>query len=218
MFFAHKISKIRDGDRVLEVGPGANPHPRSDVLLEKNFTEIELQNQNGNSGILKTDKKIIYYDGDRFPFERYEFDYVICSHVVEHVGEDDLPLFLEELMRVAPRGYIEFPTIYYEWIYNFDVHLTYLNYKNGILYYSRKDKSIYIEEVNRFFLDSLRGGIDSHIVALKDYFFQGFEWENNFVFQKTNKMQDLCVRFEKVLMKTNENFYNKLKKKLRKIL
>ena len=42
MFFQDRIKNILPTDRVLEIGPGADPHPRSNVLLEKKFgTEEE---------------------------------------------------------------------------------------------------------------------------------------------------------------------------------
>ena len=42
------------------------------------------------------------------PFKDKEFDYIIASHVVEHV--EDISYFLNELSRVGRRGYIEIPT------------------------------------------------------------------------------------------------------------
>jgi ubiquinone/menaquinone biosynthesis C-methylase UbiE len=42
------------------------------------------------------------------PFKDKEFDYIIASHVVEHV--EDISYFLNELSRVGKRGYIEVPT------------------------------------------------------------------------------------------------------------
>ena len=42
------------------------------------------------------------------PFKDNEFDYIIASHVVEHV--EDISYFLNELYRVGRRGYIEIPT------------------------------------------------------------------------------------------------------------
>ena len=42
------------------------------------------------------------------PFKDNFFDFVIASHVIEHVK--DIDFFIKELQRVAPRGYIELPT------------------------------------------------------------------------------------------------------------
>ena len=43
------------------------------------------------------------------PFKDNEFDFVIASHVLEHVK--DVKLFIKELERVSEAGYIELPTI-----------------------------------------------------------------------------------------------------------
>ena len=42
------------------------------------------------------------------PFKDNFFDFVIASHVIEHVK--DIDFFIKEIQRVAPRGYIELPT------------------------------------------------------------------------------------------------------------
>ena len=59
----------------------------SEHYKEKNFVKI-------------TEKKL--------PFKNKEFDFVIASHVVEHVN--DVSYFLEELTRIGKKGYIEVPT------------------------------------------------------------------------------------------------------------
>ena len=43
------------------------------------------------------------------PFKNKEFDFVIASHVLEHV--EDVEFFIKELERVSVKGYIELPTI-----------------------------------------------------------------------------------------------------------
>ena len=42
------------------------------------------------------------------PFNDNQFDFVISSHVMEHVK--DLKYFIKEIERVSKRGYIELPT------------------------------------------------------------------------------------------------------------
>lgn len=179
MFFPERIVSIKPNDRVLEVGPGASPHPRSDVLLEKNFSDEELLRQNGYNGKLVTEKKTIYYSGERFPFEDNEFDYVICSHVLEHIPEEEFELFIQELQRVAKRGYIEFPIPHYDYIYSIDAHVTLLFYEDGVVYYTPK-KSSDLEKfssIQSFFNTSLKKGYTQLVDELKDIIFQGYEWE-----------------------------------------
>ena len=54
------------------------------------------------------DKHFIQILEKKLPFKDKEFDYVIASHVIEHV--DDFEFFIKELERISTRGYIELPT------------------------------------------------------------------------------------------------------------
>ena len=45
----------------------------------------------------------------KLPFKDKEFDFVIASHVMEHV--EDVEFFIKELQRVSKKGYIELPTM-----------------------------------------------------------------------------------------------------------
>tara|TARA_Y100000996_G_scaffold241398_1_gene189876 strand:+ start:576 stop:1184 length:609 start_codon:yes stop_codon:yes gene_type:complete len=54
------------------------------------------------------DKNFIKLEGDRLPFNDKQFDFVIASHVMEHVK--NFKVFINELERVSKKGYIELPT------------------------------------------------------------------------------------------------------------
>ena len=54
------------------------------------------------------DKNFVKLDSKRLPFEDNYFDFVIASHVLEHVK--DYKFFINELERVSSKGYIELPT------------------------------------------------------------------------------------------------------------
>ena len=53
-------------------------------------------------------KEFIQIDKETLPFKDKEFDFVIASHVIEHVK--DFEFFLKELSRIASKGYIELPS------------------------------------------------------------------------------------------------------------
>ena len=55
------------------------------------------------------EKKFIKLVEKKLPFKDKEFDFVIASHVIEHV--EDVEFFLGELQRISKQGYIELPTI-----------------------------------------------------------------------------------------------------------
>ncbi|SFB60068.1 methyltransferase domain-containing protein [Algoriphagus aquimarinus] len=192
MFFKNKIKSINSNDLVLEIGPGATPHPRSNVFLEKKYdTEEELIAQSGHVGLLQTEKKVVYYDGNIFPFEDKEFDYVICSHVLEHVINPEI--FIMEIVRVGKKGYIEFPTIYYEYLYNFPEHLNYLLYKDKTVKWLSKEGSSLsdFDGIQTFNRETLKRGYNTLIKENASIFVQGFEWFDTIGFSKASKIEDL---------------------------
>ena len=54
------------------------------------------------------DKNFIKLENKELPFKNNEFDFIIASHVLEHV--EDFRFFISELERVSKKGYIELPT------------------------------------------------------------------------------------------------------------
>jgi SAM-dependent methyltransferase len=192
MFFPEKIKSIRSSDRVLEIGPGALPHPRSDVFLDLvHSDEQQARKQRGNSEAISLAKPIVYYEGGEFPFADKEFNYVICSHVIEHVP--DVETFLAEMFRVASTGYLEYPTIYYEYLYNFDVHLNVLKWHDGWLtYLKKKDAGLdAFLPVQKLFYQSLEKQYFQLVNALQPYMFEGFEWLSPFPTSRTQQIEDV---------------------------
>ena len=117
---------IRPDDFVLEIGSGHNPKARSDVLCDKFITDDEQR-----GGAIVTDRPIVEADGQFLPFADGAFDYVICSHVLEHV--EDPARLITELERVARRGYIETPSEIGERIYGWHYHNWVVNLVNDCL-------------------------------------------------------------------------------------
>jgi len=54
------------------------------------------------------DKKFVRILEKKLPFKDNEFDFVITSHVIEHV--EDFQFFIKEIERISRQGYIELPT------------------------------------------------------------------------------------------------------------
>ena len=209
MFFPGKIKNIKQTDHVLEIGPGGAPHPRSDVLLEKRFNDLdEAEGQRGFAPPLK-DKykgKAVYYDGGRFPFQNKEFDYVICSHVLEHVEEVDF--FTSEITRVGNKGYLEYPTIYYDYIYNFQEHKTLLFQNGNVLYWMpKKESGLYsFMPVHILFYESLKSGYVEFIEILKPWMFQGFEWTDEIIIKKATSIDDLTYTHTEIKLPPNDTY------------
>lgn len=222
MQYIDRVKSIKPNDKVLEIGPGGDPHPRSDVYLELNLTDEELAAQRGYAEKPKLKGSVVYYDGGKFPFKNDEFDYVICSHVIEHVS--DLRLFTKEMFRVASRGYLEYPTIYYEYLYNFDVHINFIktDFPNKKIYYLPKSKTSFddFKSVHSFFYESLCKGYDDLVVMLKPWMFEGFEWFQPFQLVEVEKVSDLTFEAGQVPKKqllVRNTKMNRIIAKIRKI-
>jgi hypothetical protein len=91
--------------KVLDVGSGHQPNRRANVLLER-YLEPTIH-RTTDIVLMPDDKSLIVGDALKMPFRNNEFDFVVASHIAEHV--DDPEGFCKELQRVAKRGYLETP-------------------------------------------------------------------------------------------------------------
>jgi len=197
MFFPEKIISIRPHDKVLEIGPGSSPHSRSDAFLELDFESSRDRILQRGGVIGEADfgnRPVHYYDGGKFPFDDGQFDYVICSHVVEHVAEPSS--FMNEVFRVGSgRGYLEYPLITYEYLYNFDVHQHFVKYdseKEILSYLPKRDTAFpMFDAVTALFHRMLECGWDDLCAANKELFFEGFEFSRPFAVEQAGKLEVL---------------------------
>ena len=96
---------IKAGEEVLDVGSGGDPFPYATMLVD-----LHTQPTNHRSAELKTNgKPFKLADINDLPFENKSYDFVYCSHVLEHV--DDPIRACAELVRVGRRGYVETPSL-----------------------------------------------------------------------------------------------------------
>ena len=189
---------VRPDDKVLEIGPGASPHPRSNAFLELKFDSDHIKVAQRGGGLADGvfgDRPIFYYDGNIFPFRDGEFDYVICSHVVEHV--DNPEFFMREIFRVGKgRGYIEYPLITYEYMYSFDVHKSFVkfNLNDKALVYLNKSEYQFQEysPIHLLFHKMLENGWDDLCASNNELFFEGFEFERAFDVREARGIAELC--------------------------
>ena len=224
MFFQNRITLIKPTDKVLEIGPGASPFYRSDVLLEKQFDDdSDYEKQFGHAEKLVTDKKIIFYKGEIFPFQDKEFDYVICSHVLEHV--ENIPQFLSEVFRVAKKGYFEYPLMYYEYLYNYEVHKSFLKFDGAKLHYMyKKDSPLNVfQPIQLFFNQTQVTGHGDSFGSIIEYFMEGFEWSEPFDSVETSNLNDLAHKnlllpMVKRNVGDNETIIQLIKKIVKKII
>tara|TARA_B110000444_G_scaffold168216_1_gene157106 strand:- start:22 stop:633 length:612 start_codon:yes stop_codon:yes gene_type:complete len=83
---------------ILDIGCGYNANKFAKVICDVQDLSKYYQ-----------EKKFIKLTEKKLPFEDKEFDFVIASHVMEHV--EDVEFFIKELERVSIKGYIELPTM-----------------------------------------------------------------------------------------------------------
>ena len=82
---------------ILDIGCGYNANKIAKVICDVQDLSNYYQ-----------DKKFIRLTEKKLPFKDKEFDFVVASHVMEHV--EDIDFFIKELERVSKKGYIELPT------------------------------------------------------------------------------------------------------------
>ena len=83
--------------KILDIGCGYSPNNHATVFCDTQDLSKFYK-----------EKKFIKLEGTKLPFENKEFDFVIASHVMEHVF--DIEFFINELERISSNGYIELPT------------------------------------------------------------------------------------------------------------
>ena len=83
--------------KVLDIGCGYTANKNATVVCDVQ----DLSNVYKEKDFVKLTSNIL-------PFKDKEFDFVIASHVIEHVK--DVEIFIKELQRVSSKGYIELPT------------------------------------------------------------------------------------------------------------
>ena len=93
----NKILEKNQNWKVLDIGCGYRPHKNATVIADvQDFSYIYKE------------KKFIQIKEKKLPFSDKEFDFVIASHVVEHV--EDFEFFIKEIERISSKGYIELPS------------------------------------------------------------------------------------------------------------
>ncbi len=82
---------------ILDIGCGYTANPYANVVADAQDLSSFYKN-----------KKFIKINNKKLPFKDNEFDFVITSHVIEHV--EDFEFFIKEIERISTQGYIELPT------------------------------------------------------------------------------------------------------------
>ena len=95
--FINNLLEKNPNWKVLDIGCGYSANNYATTICD--VQDLSNFYKNKNFVILKNND---------LPFDDNQFDFVISSHVMEHVK--DLTYFIKEIERVSNRGYIELPT------------------------------------------------------------------------------------------------------------
>lgn len=125
---------VRNG-LVLDVGSGGTPYPRSDVLLDR-LTGAD--HRCGDSMMI--DRVAVFGDAQKMPFKNKSFDFIVASHILEHMAEPEK--FLNELQRVGKAGYIETPNAIFERLRPYNIHCLEVMKVDGVLHIHKKSKPV----------------------------------------------------------------------------
>ncbi|HVF53681.1 MAG TPA: methyltransferase domain-containing protein [Actinomycetota bacterium] len=150
----HFASQLRDirryaisrTDVVLDVGSGQNPHPRANILVDKFLT---TSHERAGGGGLVIDRPLILTDAANTPFPAKAFDFVFCSHLLEHVESPSS--LMDELMRIGKRGYLETPSKTYEKLWGWSFHRWYVSTADNQLIVEKKLSEIFDTDLHAWF-------------------------------------------------------------------
>lgn len=124
--------RIPEGAVVLDVGCGCAPNMRSNILADK----FLLDDAERSQPLALDERPFVMCDALHLPFKDKSVDYVICSHLAEHLEEPEA--LLSELSRVAGAGYVECPGRIREMFQGWEYHRWYVSVEGDRLVFEEK--------------------------------------------------------------------------------
>ena len=174
---------IKPSDLVLDVGSGGWPFKRANHLADKFPDDTTHRFES----FVKDERPFFEADLEALPFKDKTYDFVFCSHVLEHL--DNPGQAMRELMRVGKRGYLEVPTRLS------DVMLNFTRLPNHHRWHSvRQGKTLVLVEWNQeerrelgnHFFQALHSAHQNEFQTFfernRDLFFTSIHWEDKIDF------------------------------------
>jgi uncharacterized protein YbaR (Trm112 family) len=113
------------------------------------------------------ERPFIVGDAHTLPFADHAFDFVICSHLLEHVA--DPAAVLAELQRVARAGYIETPSRVAEKVHSLPIHNWLVGVEDGRLVFEAKQRAVLDAELGEWFEGQLGSNPDFRPLWMKQW-------------------------------------------------
>lgn len=187
--------EICEAKRVLDIGSGAYPFPFATHLADLHLNGTSHRSE----PLRKTGLPLQVCDIERLPYTNNAFDFVYCSHVLEHVNNPSKAC--EEIMRVGRRGYIETPTRLSDVMFNYirltGHHLWHVNCIGGtVVFMEWEDRERRDTQINDFFWmakSKYKNAFQELFHGHRDLFVNMTLWEERFpyyVFNKEGRLLD----------------------------
>lgn len=157
-----RMLSIRRRELVLDVGSGDGPFARANVLCDKYVSNTE-----NRIGPIAIDRPFVAGDVMALPFRDNAFDYVFCSHVLEHV--EDPEKAIKELVRIGRKGFLEIPSEFLEKIKCSPGHRWYVRLEGRTLVFREKEGDIFDPFIQEMAEEKL---------VNRDRSFMNFYWKN----------------------------------------
>ncbi len=169
----NEILKKNSEWKILDIGCGYRANKFATVIADvQDLSDFYKQ------------KNFIKINNKKLPFKDKEFDFVIASHVIEHV--EDFEFFIEELERIASKGYIELPS-------RLGDNLVFENKKDHIWWFSFDDisKQLLSSRKNQLIEPFLTVSTAKHLEEIfKDSLVIQLYWENKIEYFIDNQIRN----------------------------
>lgn len=174
---------IAPSDLVLDIGAGGWPFKRANHLADK-FPDTTTHRV---EAMVRDDRPFFEVDLERLSFSEHAYDFVFCSHVLEHL--DNPGQAMRELMRVGRRGYIEVPTRLSDAMFNFTRLPNHHRWHGMVL----GDTLVLVEwndwerrDLGNHFFDALhspyKNAFQDFFERNRDLFFASYHWNDSIKF------------------------------------
>lgn len=168
---------------VIDIGSGGWPFRRANHLADKypGTTTHRVE------AAVRDTRQFFEVDLEQLPFANGSYDFVFCSHVLEHM--DNPGQAIREMTRIGRRGYIEVPTRLSDVMFNFtrlpDHHRWHGLVQGKVLVLTEWNERERRDLGNHFF-DALQSTYENPFQAFfernRDLFFASLHWTGSIAF------------------------------------
>ncbi len=187
------LSKIKITDSLLDIGGWAQPLERADYVIDA--MPYDTRGRKGQIGTPEKFTKETWIEFDicgrkPWPFRDKQFDFVICSHVLEDIRD---PLWVcSEMIRVAKAGYIETPTRAAEYLYGVQA-FDYTGFQHHRWFVEAKDNALHFTQKTPLVSSKQKGYYLIHTPSILSFF-----WQDNFEYEEIFAGVDMYLTGDKI--------------------